>query len=244
MFTVLFFLIALLSEVVGTVAGFGSSVFFVPLASFFFDFHQVLALTSILHVFSNAAKLVFFGKHIQLRLLLLLGIPSIAAVIAGAYLSTKLTLRFDELILGLFLILLSLFLLRNPSARISASRFNAITAGGVAGFLAGLIGTGGALRGLALAAFDLEKGVFVATSAGIDSGVDFSRMIIYLRSGYLAPKSLIYITGLLVIAFVGSYIGKLSLTHIHQKHFRRIVLGFVLLIGLITLARAVHQMIR
>jgi len=77
MFTLLFFLIALVSEIVGTVAGFGSSVFFVPLAGFFFDFHQVLALTSILHVFSNAAKLVFFGRHIRLRLLLLLGVPSI-----------------------------------------------------------------------------------------------------------------------------------------------------------------------
>ena len=100
MFTVLFFLIALLSEVVGTVAGFGSSVFFVPLAGFFFDFHQVLALTGILHVFSNAAKLVFFGKHVRFRLLLLLGIPSVAGVIIGAYLSTKLTLKFDQLILG------------------------------------------------------------------------------------------------------------------------------------------------
>ena len=44
-----FFLLALLSEVVGTIGGFGSSVFFVPLAGFFFDFHTVLALTSILH---------------------------------------------------------------------------------------------------------------------------------------------------------------------------------------------------
>ena len=103
MFTLLFFLIALLSEIVGTVAGFGSSVFFVPLAGFFFDFHQVLGLTSILHVFSNAAKLVFFGRHIRLGLLLLLGVPSVAAVIAGAYLSTKLTFKFDELVLGLFL---------------------------------------------------------------------------------------------------------------------------------------------
>src|ERR1043166_5335975 len=95
MFTILFLLIALLSEVVGTVAGFGSSVFFVPLASFFFDFHQVLALTSILHVFSNAAKLVLFGKHVRLRLLLLLGVPSIVGVILGAFLSTRLTLKFD-----------------------------------------------------------------------------------------------------------------------------------------------------
>ena len=67
-------------------------------------------------------------------------------------------------------------------------------------------------------------------------------MIIYLRSGYLAPNSLIYIAGLLVIAFAGSYLGKLTLSHIHQKHFRQIVLGFVLLIGLITLARAINQM--
>jgi len=244
MFTVRFFFIAFLSEIVGTVAGFGSSVFFVPLAGFFFNFHQVLALTSILHVFSNAAKLVFFGKHIRIRLLLLLGVPSVAAVIGGAYLSRTMTVKFDQLILGLFLIAFSLFLLCKPNARISATRLNAISAGGVAGFLAGLIGTGGALRGLALAAFNLEKGVFIATSSSIDSGVDFSRMIIYLRSGYLAPNSLVYVIGLLVIAFAGSYVGKLALGNIDQKHFRKIVLGFVLLIGLITLGRGFNDMIR
>jgi len=137
MFTVLFFLIALLSEIVGTVAGFGSSVFFVPLAGFFFDFHQVLALTSILHVSSNAAKLVFFGRHFRFRLLLLLGLPSVAAVIIGGYLSTKLQLKFDQLVLGLFLIAFSLFLLWKPTAKIAATKLNAISAGGVAGFLAG-----------------------------------------------------------------------------------------------------------
>ena len=244
MFTVLFFLVAFLSEVVGTIAGFGSSVFFVPLASFFFSFHQVLALTSILHVFSNTAKLVLFGKHVRIRLLLLLGVPSVAAVIAGAYLSTKLTFKFDELILGIFLIGFSAFLLCKPSARIPATKFNAMSAGGVAGFLAGLIGTGGAVRGLALAAFNLEKGVFVATSAGIDSGVDFSRMVIYLRNGYLAPNSLVYVTGLFVVAFTGSYIGKVALRYIDQKYFRQIVLGCVLLIGLITLGRAVNGILR
>jgi uncharacterized protein len=61
MLVFLFFLIALFSEVVGTVAGFGSSVFFVPLAGLFFDFREVLALTSILHVFSNAAKLALLA---------------------------------------------------------------------------------------------------------------------------------------------------------------------------------------
>lgn len=90
MLPVLFLLIAFVSEVIGTVAGFGSSVFFVPLAGMLFGFHEVLALTSILHVFSNVAKLVLFRQHVQLRLLLLLGLPSICFVILGAYIGTRL----------------------------------------------------------------------------------------------------------------------------------------------------------
>jgi len=242
MFVFLFFLIALFSEIVGTVAGFGSSVFFVPLAGLFFDFHTVLALTSILHVFSNAAKLVFFGRHVRWRLLLLLGIPSITCVILGALLSTKLQFKYTELILGLFLVAFSVFFFCKPLIKLAPNQFNAISAGGIAGFLAGIIGTGGAIRGLALAAFDLEKNVFVATSAAIDSGVDFSRMIVYLRANYLGSAFYWYVPGLLLVALVGSYIGKIALNKVDQKNFRRIVLVLVFLIGLTTLGKFVQQM--
>jgi len=241
---ILFFLLALLSEVIGTVAGFGSSVFFVPLAGLFFDFHTVLALTSILHVFSNAAKLVLFGRHVQWRLLILLGVPSIIAVIVGAYLSSRLEFKFTELILGLFLVAFSLLFLLRPRLQVRPNVPNAVLGGGVAGFLAGLIGTGGAIRGLVLAAFDLEKNVFVATSAAIDSGVDFSRMIIYLRANFLQPNFYWYVPGLFFAAFAGSYLGKLLLNRIEQKTFRKIALAFVLLIGVITLGQFVHEFVR
>jgi len=233
----LFFLIAFLSEVAGTVAGFGSSVFFVPLAGLLLDFHEVLALTSILHVFSNAAKLVLFGRHVRWPLLLLFGIPSVCLVILGAYLSTRMQFKFTELILGLFLLAFSVLFFVRPEAKLSQNAVTAAAAGGIAGFLAGIIGTGGAVRGLALAAFDLEKGNFVATSAAIDSGVDFSRMIIYLRNGYLEPAFYWYIPGLLLVAFGGSYAGKLILNRIEQESFRKIVLLFIFVIGAITLVK-------
>lgn len=245
MSALLFLVLAFLSEIAGTIAGFGSSVFFVPLAGFFFDFHQVLALTSILHVFSNTAKLVLFRTAVQWRLLLLLGIPSTLFVLLGAWFSTRLEFKYTELILGLFLIAFSAFFLLRPNVKLSPRPLNAITAGGAAGFLAGLIGTGGAIRGLALGAFDLEKNVFVATSAAIDSGVDFSRMIVYLRSGFLAAESYWFIPLLLLVALAGSYTGKLLLNKIPQKSFRRIVLVLVLFIGLTTLAGFIrHAMAR
>ena len=244
MIPALFFLIAFLSEVIGTIAGFGSSVFFVPLAGFLFGFHEVLALTSILHVFSNAAKLVLFGRHVKLRLLLLLGVPSVLFVILGAFLSRRVEFKFTELILGLFLILFSLLLWFRPTVKLAPNSFNAITCGGIAGFLAGLIGTGGAVRGLVLAAFDLEKNVFVATSAAIDSGVDFSRVIVYLRGGYLTQNLYWFVPGLLLVAFAGSYVGKLLLNKIQQQSFRNIVLLLILVIGLTTLGRFVNHIVR
>ncbi len=238
----LFFVIAFASEVIGTIAGFGSSVFFVPLAGLLLGFHEVLALTSILHVFSNLAKLVLFGRHVRWRLLILIGTPSIAFVILGAFLSARLEFKFMELILGLFLIAFSLFFFFKPAATLSQSAPNAIAAGGLAGFFAGLIGTGGAIRGLALAAFDLEKGTFVATSAAIDSGVDFSRMIVYLRSGFLTPEFYWYIPGLFLTAFAGSYAGKVTLANIAQRNFRKIVLLLIFVIGAITLERFLQQL--
>lgn len=241
MVSFLFFLIAFLSEVVGTVAGFGSSVFFVPLAGMLFDFRKVLALTAVLHVFSNAAKLVLFGRHVRWRLLLLLGLPSVGLVILGAYLSRRLEFRYTELILGLFLLFFSGLLFLKPKVQLAPTAFNGIAGGGLAGFLAGLIGTGGALRGLVLAAFDLPKGTFVATSAAIDFGVDASRLVIYLRGGYLTSESYGYVPVLFGVAFVGSYLGKLVLERVEQRSFRRLVLAFVFLIGLAALVSFVYQ---
>jgi len=239
----LFFLIAFFSEVVGTLAGFGSSVFFVPLAGLLFGFHDVLALTSILHVFSNAAKLVLFGRDVNWKLLFLMGIPSTVFVILGALLTRQLELKYAELILGLFLVFLSFLLWFRPTLRLAPTSLNAITSGGVAGFLAGLIGTGGAVRGLVLAAFDLEKRAFVATSAAIDSGVDLSRMIVYLRSGYLTENLYWFVPGLFVTAYLGSYTGKLLLKRIQQQSFRRIVLLLILAIGLTTISRFVIELV-
>lgn len=231
----LFFLMAFATELIGTVGGFGSSVFFVPLAALFFGMQTVLALTSILHVFSNSAKLLLFRRHIDYRLLLLLGVPSVLLVIVGAWLSTRIDLKYSGLILGVFLIMLSTFFYIFPNAKIAPLKSNAIALGGLAGFLAGLIGTGGAIRGLTLAAFNLEKGMFVATSAAIDFGVDVSRMLIYLDHGFLTPEFYIYIPVLLLIAFAGSWAGRLLLTRIEQQHFRKIVLVLIFLTGIISL---------
>ena len=86
-YLLLFILLALLAEILGTVGGFGSSLFFVPIASFFLDFHSVLGITAIFHVSSNITKIAFFRKGFDKNIVIWVGVPAVIFVIIGAYLS-------------------------------------------------------------------------------------------------------------------------------------------------------------
>lgn len=227
-----FLILALVAEILGTIGGFGSSVFFVPVANFFLDFQSVLGLIAIFHLSSNISKIALFRKGIDRNLILYLGIPAVLFVIIGAFLSKYFETKYLELILGLFLVILSLFFILRPNFQIKKNKKEAITGGVLSGLTAGLLGTGGAIRGLTMAAFNLEKSSFIATSAIIDFGVDFSRTIVYVFNGYISREILIYIPFLLLIGFLGTYIGKQLLKLIPQQRFRMLSLVLILIIGL------------
>lgn len=107
----LFILLALLAEILGTVGGFGSSLFFVPIASYFLDFHSVLGVTALFHVSSNLTKIAFFRKGFDKKLVISIGVPAVLFVIAGAFLSKFIETKILEISLGLFLIVVSLIFL-------------------------------------------------------------------------------------------------------------------------------------
>lgn len=231
----LFVLLALLAEILGTIGGFGSSMFFVPIAGYFFDFHSVLGITALFHLSSNVSKIALFRKGFDKRLVLTIGIPSVLFVIAGAYLSKFVNSSLLQVILAIFLIVLSLLFMIYKTIQFRPTTFNSITGGALSGITAGLIGTGGAIRGLTLAAFSLDKERFIATSAIIDLGIDFSRSVVYFSNGYMHKHDLYLIPILLVVGIAGTLIGKKLLSRFSEKQFKYIVLSLVLLTGAITL---------
>ena len=108
---VIFLILALLAEIVGTIGGFGSSVFFVPIANFYFDFQSVLGLTALFHVSSNLSKIALFKKGLDKKLLLYIGLPAVIFVIAGGWISKFFKTNLLEISLGVFLVLMSLVFL-------------------------------------------------------------------------------------------------------------------------------------
>ncbi|MFM2307433.1 MAG: hypothetical protein RLZZ367_2102 [Bacteroidota bacterium] len=239
---IIFGILALLAEILGTVGGFGSSVFFVPLAAYFFDMKTVLGITAIFHVFSNLSKLAMFYKTINWRLTLVFGIPSVLFVILGAWLTTVVSFRYAEIILAIFLTCFSVLMLWKQDIKLPDNNPSAIISGGIAGFLAGFVGTGGAIRGLALSAYHLEKSLFVGTSAAIDMGVDLSRAIIYSENGYVTSSNYYLLVVLLFVSVIGSYTGKVILMRIPQERFRNLVLALIGIVGGATLIKGIYNL--
>ena len=231
----IFIILSIIAEILGTVGGFGSSVFFVPMASYFMDFQTVLGITALFHLSSNITKLGFFRKGFDKTLMLYLGIPAVLFVSLGAFLSKYANPKWLTLILGVFLVAFGLLYILNKTLQVNASKKNAFLGGSLSGLFAGLLGTGGAIRGATMTAFNLNKEKFIATSAIIDLGIDLSRSIIYTYNGYVHKEDLYLIPILIGVSIVGTYLGKKVLDKITQEQFKRFVLFLLVGIGVLTI---------
>lgn len=228
---VLFFLAALFAEVVGTVAGFGSSTIFLPLALLFVDFRTALILVAFFHIFGNIGRVSFFRHGLDKIILLRFGLPSVIFTLAGAFLVSLVSQGLLKGILGVFLISYALLSLWKQNIQAKPTFFNAAIGGGLSGFLAGLIGTGGVLRGVFLTGFGLSKEKYVATAAAIALAIDITRIPVYLSQGFLGSKFYWYVPVLVIIALVSSFTGKQIVSKIPQKQFKKLVLIAILIVG-------------
>ena len=227
----LFFLGAFVAEIIGTIAGFGSSTVFLPIALVFFDFKTALTLVAFFHLFGNLTRIVYFHKGMDMKVFLLFGIPSVIAKFIGAYLVNYVPHEILKGLFGIFLIAYALWALTDHYLKIKNKIRSMIIGGVVSGFIAGLIGTGGAVRGAMLNVLVKNKNKYIVTTAAIAFVVDLTRIPIYITQGYLRENMMWYLSILFVIALIGSYLGKIVVDRVPQKEFRVIVLLAVLTAG-------------
>jgi uncharacterized membrane protein YfcA len=239
LYDLLFFIAAFVSEVVGTVAGFGSSTIFLPLALFFVDFKTALILVAIFHLFGNLGRINFFRRGLDRKIIIIFSILSILFALLGASLVGMFSQDMLKMILGIFLIIISISFLYRPELRFPTNLWAVIIGGGLSGFVTGLVGTGGALRATFLTGFNLEKVKYIATAAVIALGTDATRIPSYISQEFLPEQYYYYIPILFVAATGGSYIGKKIVGKINQNRFRKFVLIAIILVSVNFIATSI-----
>ena len=223
---------AFVAEVIGTMAGFGAATVLTPIAGWFFDIKIAVAVVACFHLFGNASRLWFFGRFIDWRSFRRFGVAAILLSFAGAQAVASMPAFAVRLLLGGFLIVYAgLELAGAMQIRVPATTGTMVAGGMVSGLIAGLIGTGGAIRSLCLLAFGFPKEVYLGTSAAIALLVDATRLPVYLTQGFI-PASLIPVIGTLtVVAFCGAWLGRRLVQRIPAGRFKQFMSVMLLLMG-------------
>jgi len=228
-----FLFAAYVAAVFATIAGFGSSTILIPVAIFFMDLKTAVFLVACFHLFNNLFKVRLFFTKIDFKLFMLFGIPSIIFAFLGARCITILDVELLARILAIFLILFSCISFLKTNIKITQNPFNAFLGGSMSGYLAGLIGMGGALRSMFLLSFNLPKEIYIATAALIALCIDLIRIPTYILTGAVDNHSYYSLLPVLVIiAYLGVRTGKGLLGKIDQEFFRKVVLGGLFLVGI------------
>lgn len=235
--------VGLISEIIGTISGFGSSTYFVPIALFFEKFSFVITITAILHTFSNLFKIWMFRHTFNPKLFVKMALPSILFCGLGALLVPTTNLDLIKLLLGIFLMSFTALSWFRSHHKNSLSDEKILMLSTISGFLTGFLGTGGALRGLALSALNIPKESFVFLSSGIDIGGDLLRLGMYLSKGYMEWSQWYYIPFLFVAATIGTNLGKRILKRIPQHIFEKTVLFFTFGSGLLLSINALTRIL-
>ncbi len=221
------------AEVIGTMAGFGAATVLTPIAAMFMDMKTAIAVVACFHLSGNASRLLFFGRHINWRVWAQFGVTGVIFSLLGAGVTTRLSSSTIKILFGLFLLLYVWWSsVREGSWTLPAAPVTLLGGGTASGFIAGLIGTGGAIRSACLLAFGYPKEVYIGTSAAIALIVDATRLPVYLTQR-LIPAPLASVVGSLVVAaFLGAWVGQRLVQRISSNAFRRIVTTMLFFMGL------------
>ncbi|MFH1718029.1 MAG: sulfite exporter TauE/SafE family protein [Planctomycetota bacterium] len=225
--------VVIIASFVGTMTGFGTSTIMVPILLNFYPLPETLLFVGIVHWFGNIWKLILFRTGFRWKLVLSFGAAGIAATFLGARLVFSVSPGVLLRVLGVFLICYVVYLFVKGSFKIKPSLLAGACGGALSGFLAGIFGIGGAVRGLFLTAFDLPKEVYIATAGAIALIIDTTRLTTYLTEG--ARLENLPLWGLLIFipaSFLGARIAKSAVNRIPQQHFRKVVAVFLLLVGI------------
>ena len=226
-------LLTFLASIVGTLSSFGASTIMVAVLSLFYPLPQVLLLVGVIHWFDDLWKMVLFRKGMRWRLILGFGIPGVAASYAGARMTIVLPEQAIFTVFGLVLILYSIYLFFNPVFRLPQNLQTAAAGGTASGFMAGILGVGGAARGAFLTVFDLPKTIYIATSGAIAILIDSARLVTYYAEGIrLTTLSAAGFAVYIPVSFAGAATAKCFVGLIPQRHYRSLIAVVLIIVGI------------
>jgi uncharacterized membrane protein YfcA len=217
-----------LSGIIGT----GSSIILLPILVYQFGPKQAVPIMAVAAMMSNIAKVMSWWREVDWRAFAAYTIPGVPAAALGARTLLVLPPRLVDMALGAF------FLAMIPARRwlhahdFSIRLWQLAMAGGVIGYITGIVLSTGPLSVPAFTSYGLLKGAFLSTEAASSLALMVSKVATFQRLGALPEAALIQ--GLIIGASVmaGSFVGKAVVQRMSIRTFQHVLDAMLLCSGL------------
>lgn len=231
-------------------SGFGLGTLLMPVVALFLPVETAIAVTALVHLLNNLAKLGLVGRFAKKTFVLRFGVPALFASMGGAVVLQRLSdlsplARYERLgrqfeilpVKAVIAALLIAFLYIEARVPEEQWRFDDryLPLGGLlSGFFGGLSGHQGAFRTAYLVNAGLTKEQFLGTSVVIACLVDLARLAVYgtsssLMTAQASPFLLLAVTG----AALAGTIAATRLIHVvTMKIIRALISALLIVIAL------------
>jgi len=209
---------------VAAVSGFGIGSLLTPVLALKLDTRLAIAAVSVPHLIGTAQRFWSMRRNIDRRLLLEFGIPSATGGLIGALLHGRFGDQGLSVVFGCLLLFTAAAELTGWMRRVHWGRSVGRIAGGVSGFLGGLVGNQGSIRTAGLLAYEVSPSAFVATATAVALIVDGARVPVYMAT---QGRDVAALWPLLAVAtggvVIGTAVGTRILPRLDKTTFRRSV---------------------
>lgn len=226
-----FFLLVLmfLGGVVSTIVGGGLGIFMIVAVTLFLDIRTSIALTSIIIVTIQIAKMLHFYKFARWNVVgwyIILGIPM---SYMGGLLLFAIPERIPELLLVAVAFLFVVMRLAKKIPTLPATRTNLVLFGGMNGLVGGLIGNASMMRLPVLLSLGLSKEVLIGTSALIAFPMNLGKIAAYIPNlEWTTDYTLLLVLGFPTI-YISVWLGKRALRVVSKDLFEKFLLCVIFL---------------
>jgi uncharacterized membrane protein YfcA len=224
--------VGLVAGTVSGIVGTGSSIMLVPVLVIAFGPKQAVPIMAIAALMANVARIMSWWREVDWRAVAVYAAAAAPAAALGAGTLLILPARLIDGMLGGFFILM-IPLRRWLAARAFKVRmWQLAPAGGVIGYLTGIVVSTGPISVPLFVAYGLVKGAFLATEAAGSLAIYVAKTLTFRELGAL-PTEVIgegLITGASLMA--GSFFAKRFVLRLDADAFRLMMDGLMLVSGL------------
>lgn len=222
--------VAWLAATISGAAGFGGALLLLPILIRYLGAEAAVPVLAVAQIMGNGSRAAFGFRVIRWREVAAFSVIAVPATCIGAILFVK--LPSDAVLRAIGIFLLFVVLLRHT--RIGSRPMKVVwlpAAGGVVGFLSGVVGSAGPLGAAAFLSLRLTPLAYVASEAVTALLIHATKVLVYSRYALVTWTTLgqgVLIGCALVI---GSWTGRLVIGRLPDKQFSYLVEGLLVVAG-------------